>query len=1206
MPINVSTEPGDSFDREAVLGEAVAAYLRSREIGQPISPETLLADHPELAEELTEFLASHERIERLTQPLRTLTSAAEPPAQAGVKVRYFGDYELLDQIAQGGMGVVYKARQISLNRVVAVKMIRSGLLATEADVKRFAAEAEAAANLRHPGIVAIYEVGVHDGQHYYSMEYVEGRDLSQIVRDNPLSHDKSAEYMRQMAEIVEYSHSQGVLHRDLKPANVLIDATDRVRITDFGLAKRLGSDSDLTTSGQVIGTPRYMSPEQAAAQHALIGPASDVYALGSILYELLTGRAPFRSDSAVDILRQIQQEDPVRPKLLNSRLPKDLETICLRCLEKEPRRRYATAQDLADELGRLLRGEPIRARPIGRPARAWRWCKRKPIAASLLVSLVVGTVATTWQAIRATLAEKATLLALADVSAENIRANENEAKAIGLAEKEFALRERVQLEAARLMFEQGWSKYEHGDIPYAILLMVRSLTDLESLNRADRVVETSASREKQLLADAIRSHLLDISLRLECPRTSFAHDESVNVVVFSPDGKKMATASDDGTARLWDVATGALLATLPHKGPVKVAVFSPDGAKLATGDANVQIWDVATANRHGDALRSGGLRSLAFSPNGTKLCTVSGDGAARLWDVNTCQPLGDALPHMDIVWAAAFSPDSTKLATASLNKTVQIWDVATRKPQGVAFEHTGAVMAVEFSPDGAILATGSSESAAPRFWNVTTGLALGDAVHETGRIMHMAFNIDGSKLSTFAVSDNACVARLWDVSSGNPTTKALEIVGADTYARFSPDGTELAVGISNGVRLWDLETGNPIGNALSHRGRVYAVAFGPDGSKLATASADHTARLWDVASGTPLRAVFEHANSVNSMAFSPDGTKLATGSFDTTACVWNLANGTQKLNTLSHAGDVYAVAFTPDGKLATLAADRGDATVQLWDADTGKHLAQTLRHIGGVHGRAFSPDGAKLATTSGINTRLWDVATGKRFGDVLQPTGACAAFSVDGTKLVTGTPGNTAQIWEVTSGKPLGRALKHTSLVLSVAFSPNGEILATGTPHAAYLWDVRAGAVIGDSLKHSGGIWAVAFSADGKIVATGSSDHTARLWTVATRKPLGDTLQHSSGVRALAFNPNGTTVVTASDDHTARIWDVPGTSSEPSEQLYLWAEALIGAAVNGSGTLRQLSADELISKKALLQGAGGPPRAYLEALEKRRQNRSTS
>ena len=364
--------PPEDTSRDQRLEGVLAEYLRRVDAGEAVDRQAIVVAHPDLAHELREFFANRAHVERIVgKPPEAGAMTADVPLQAR-----FGDYELLDLIARGGMGVVYQARQVSLNRPVAVKMILAGQLASDADVKRFRAEAGAAANLRHPGVVSIYEVGIHDGQHFYSMEYVEGRTLSQVSRDGSLTAARAAEYVREMAEIVQYAHQQGVLHRDLKPSNVLIDRDDRVRITDFGLAKRVAGESDLTITGQVIGTPSYMPPEQAAAQHALVGAASDVYALGAILYELLTGRVPFRSDNVAETLRQVQQDDPVRPRLLSPRLSKDLETICLKCLEKEPRRRYATAQQLADELGRVLRGEPLQARPIRFWQRGLKWARR--------------------------------------------------------------------------------------------------------------------------------------------------------------------------------------------------------------------------------------------------------------------------------------------------------------------------------------------------------------------------------------------------------------------------------------------------------------------------------------------------------------------------------------------------------------------------------------------------------------------------------------------------------------------------------------------------------------------------------------------------------------------------------------------------------------------------------------------------------------
>ena len=338
-----------------------------------------------------------------------------PPSEAapspGKTLRYFGDYELLEEIARGGMGVVYKARQVSLNRVVAVKMILAGRLARAAEVARFRAEARAVAGLQHANIVPIYEVGDQDGQNYFSMEFVDGPNLAQVVREHPLDAARAARYVRTVAEAIQYAHERGVVHRDLKPSNVLIDPFDQPRVTDFGLAKNLAGDSELTETGQVLGAPSFVSPERAAGRKEDVGPRSDVYALGAILYHLLTGRPPFAAETLAATLAQVLNNEPAAPRSLNATIPRDLETICLKCLEKDPHRRYLTAKELAEELERFQGGEPIHAHPAGRVEKVWRWCGRKPALAGSLATavllLLAGVVTSTWEARRARTAERA-------------------------------------------------------------------------------------------------------------------------------------------------------------------------------------------------------------------------------------------------------------------------------------------------------------------------------------------------------------------------------------------------------------------------------------------------------------------------------------------------------------------------------------------------------------------------------------------------------------------------------------------------------------------------------------------------------------------------------------------------------------------------------------------------------------------------------
>jgi serine/threonine protein kinase len=388
----MSASDSGSSTKDARVNQIVADYLRSIERSELPDRAALLARHADLANELTAFFADHDRFRRAAAPLAdalTLPPCESPEPGPKNIVRYFGDYELLEEIARGGMGVVYKARQMSLNRPVALKMILAGELATPEARQRFRAEAEAAANLQHPNIVAIHEVGEHDGKQYFSMDFVVGKNLAEIVRGNPLPAERAAAYVKTIAEAIHFAHQRGTLHRDLKPQNVLIDADDRPRITDFGLAKRVEADSGLTRTGDVLGSPSYMPPEQAASQSAEIGPHSDVYSLGAILYELLTGRPPFAGATPWETICQVLQTPPVSPRKLNPDVRRDLETICLKCLEKQPQRRYHSARALAEELGRFLNHEPIDARPISLARRATFWARRHPWAITGVVSLLV-------------------------------------------------------------------------------------------------------------------------------------------------------------------------------------------------------------------------------------------------------------------------------------------------------------------------------------------------------------------------------------------------------------------------------------------------------------------------------------------------------------------------------------------------------------------------------------------------------------------------------------------------------------------------------------------------------------------------------------------------------------------------------------------------------------------------------------------------
>lgn len=412
----------DPTSREDTLDRVLAEYLRVVDRGDPIDRQQFLAQHADIAEELRAILLTADEIERMAGPLEDspgedshddATSIAavcedDPPADPSLETTLFdprktasaqthstpfspstskvefGEYELLEELGRGGMGVVYKARQLSMDRTVAVKMIVSGRLANESDIERFFIEAKAAGKLDHPHIVAVFQAGEIEGHHYFSMEYVQGRSLAQLASEGPIPPEQAARYLKSISDAVEYAHEMGVLHRDLKPSNVLIDENDRPHITDFGLAKHLDRESQLTASGAAVGTPSYMSPEQAEARRDEIGPVSDVYSLGAILYEMLSGRPPFHGETVVDTLLQVIQSEPKPPSAINPDCDPSLEAICLKCLRKNPRDRYRSARRLSQDLTRYLRGEPIVARPLRPDQRIWYWLREVPLLAALL------------------------------------------------------------------------------------------------------------------------------------------------------------------------------------------------------------------------------------------------------------------------------------------------------------------------------------------------------------------------------------------------------------------------------------------------------------------------------------------------------------------------------------------------------------------------------------------------------------------------------------------------------------------------------------------------------------------------------------------------------------------------------------------------------------------------------------------------------
>jgi|GEM_PF-3850688 len=393
----------DESERERRLDVIIAEYYRLSDAGGVADQNEFIQRNPDFASELKEFFSDARLLhsqghsdptENLLGPTIALGTSLPTKPAAGSVVRYFGEYKILEELGAGSMGVVYKARQSKLKRIVALKMIRSGELENSMDLQRFEAEVKAAAKLSHPGIVSVHEVGIHNGQHFYTMDYVEGGNLSQLHREEPVPAKYAVKLVRQLAESMHYAHLKGIVHRDLKPANILLTADGEPRITDFGLAKRVRDDDEshsptMTESGQILGIAGYMSPEQASGKSRLVGPSSDVYSLGAVLYALLTSRAPFVGETPSHTIMQVLQNEPVSPRKLNPSVPRDLETICLKCLKKDAYKRYGSAQLLADDLELFQEGKPVKDRPVNSLERGWRWCRRNAILTALVALAVL-------------------------------------------------------------------------------------------------------------------------------------------------------------------------------------------------------------------------------------------------------------------------------------------------------------------------------------------------------------------------------------------------------------------------------------------------------------------------------------------------------------------------------------------------------------------------------------------------------------------------------------------------------------------------------------------------------------------------------------------------------------------------------------------------------------------------------------------------
>ncbi|MFI5454874.1 MAG: protein kinase [Isosphaerales bacterium] len=1035
-------------------------------------------------------------------------------------------------------------------------MIKAARFASDDDRRRFQNEAEAVARLDHPNIVPIFEVGQFEDQHYFSMKLIGGESLDKGLKDYTAHPSRAARLVAVVAGAVHHAHQRGILHRDLKPANILIDAEGQPHVTDFGLAKRVEGDSELTQSGAILGTPAYMAPEQASGRRGAVTTSTDVHGLGMILFALFTGRAPFGGTTVLDTLEQVRERPPDSPRKLNPRVPRDLEVICLRCLEKDPRRRYASADALAEDLKRWLAGEPIAARPVGNAARVWMWCRRNPIiaaaaglvAASLLVVVVLSLL---YAGQQTRLAEAKTRYA-----DEQRRRGSEQAEATtkitGLNKN--LEKERQDLKTAladsnrrlaMVHFERAQRSFDSNQINIGLLWLVETW---RYAAKAD---------------DLAWQHLARANLsfwRLQCPdpKGVFFHRTVVSGVAFSPDGRTILTWSAFGTPpRLWNAATGLPIGNpLEHEGVVYTAAFSPDGKTILTAGQRgaglqrqneARLWDAATGKPIGKPLyRRGGVAfrgftPAAFSPSGKTILTAGqresgyqGPNEAHLWDAATWQPIGRPLVHQAQIRSVAFSPDGKTIVTVDMSNMARLWDAATTQPVGQPMTHQAEIVAVAFAPNGKTVLTGSHDKTA-RLWDALTAEPIGLPMAHQGEVSSVAFSPDGETVLTGS-SDRT--ARLWDALTVQPIGMPMTHQGEVTSVAFSPDGETVLTGsLDKTARLWDAATTQPVGQPMTHRGEVASVAYSPDGKTVLTGSYDQTARLWDANNGRLIGRPIDHQGEAASVSFSPDGRAVLTGG-SPAARLWHASSGRPMGLPMVYRGASGSMAFRPDGK--TILTGSYYNRAQLWDAATSQPIGQPLVHQAPVDSVAFSPDGKTVVTGSDQTARLWDVASSQPIGKPMvhqEGMGLLSvAFSPDGkTTLTTSLNDNTARLWVAATGSPAGQPMAHESRVIFAAFSPDGKTILTGSGGTARLWDAATGRPLGQPVVHQLQFAPRAFSADGKTFL--SVGDKIRLWDIASGHPIGQPIVGGSGAKSVALSPDGKTIVASHEDSKVRLWD---------------------------------------------------------------------
>lgn len=1003
-------------------------------------------------------------------------------------------YEIVRLHAKGGIGEVFIARDKELNREVALKKVRPQYEGDSDCLGRFVQEAEITGGPEHPGIVPVYGLGEYsDGRPYYAMRLIQGETLAEAIRrfhsgDTGVTLRGLLGRFVTVCNAVAYAHNRGVLHRDLKPANVMLGKYGETLVLDWGLAKPVGLDASSppvcpreeptlppypgdssvqTQIGSTLGTPTYMSPEQASGRLSELTLATDIYSLGATLYTILTGQAPITSTDKEEILKRVREGDWPPPRLVKPDVPRPLEAVCCKAMAKRPADRYANALALAADVERWLADEPVSAWPEPWKVRSRRWIGNHRVLVSSLAAVVL-------------VASLALAVGVVLLSA----ANERERDARQLAEINEAearhQRDQTRYHLYVSNINLALREWEHGNVAH-----VREL--LDGFLPGNETTNDLRGWEWYLLDRLCHADL----------RTLRGHGDAVRSVMPSPDGALLVSASEDETVRLWSPATGKEIRVLKSKaGGVFYAVFSPDGSRVFAScrDGTVRVWDVASGQEV-QTLRTkaGHVHCLAFSPDGSKFVLGGGDGTVREWDVHASKEAREFKGHAGTVWHVAYSPDGTRLASAGQDGTVRVWDTRTGNELHRLSGHAARVISVAFSPDGARLASAGGDGFV-RIWDVTTGQTVRAFLAHTGEVLSVAYSSDGTRL--VSAGEDGTI-RIWHTACGAELRTLRGHTGEIMNVAYSPDSTQLysAGGDDWEIRIWDASDVAEMRSLRAPGGEVLGLVYSPDGSQLASAGSDRTVRIWDAVAGKELRAFKRHGWAISSLAYNRDGSRLASGDLDGSVHVANPATGVELFAIKTEGGEVTGLAFSPNGR--QLAGACADGAIRIWDADTGKDLHIYKDHQGAASSVAYSPDG-KYLTSAGEDAtiRIRDLATGAE-PRVLKGHSLgvpSVVYSPDGARLASAGHDGTVRIWDAATGKPLHLLKGHTGWLANVAFSPDGtRIASAGHDRSLRVWDAATGEVLLVFKGRTGwGSW-TAYSPDRFRLASGGYDGTIRI-----------------------------------------------------------------------------------------------------------------